>query len=335
MMFLTSFIFIGGNYVQSLWWYWEKAEDYSDKLVMVSCIPTDEEGRDFESFKQDVMADEKLTVLGRTGLGFGGKQWVSTLGFKMGAYTQVYNSAEDLKAAFDIYGIECDYSNLKDYSVVMSEAYAKNVGYKLGDVIDKAYTLDALIDDDSFMMFYIYEVEPEDFYRLNILSDEMSGEELYNYVENIRAGRKMDIDPRIRDEIESEMGVAKVIFFAALIVVSVMLAVTLNSVVTGQYIKRYYEFGIYKALGISRRKIKRKIAREILLMDLIALVIGIGVNLGLEYILNELVYKPKGEFLPYCSGIAIFGIALSNLMVVLPMIFFKGRKMCKIDVTEF
>lgn len=335
MMFLTSFLFIGGNYVESLWWYWDKSEEYSDKIVVVSCIPTDEDGKDFHSFMADVMADDKLIVQGRTGLGFGGKQWTSTLGFKMGAYTQVFNSAEDMKAAFEILGIECDYSNLKDYSVVMSKAYAKNVGYKLGDVINKAYTLDALIDDDSFLMFFIYETDPESFYRLNILSDKMSGKELYSYVEQIRDGRKIEISQSIRDGVESEMGVAKVIFFGALIIVSVMLAVTLNSVVTGQYIKRYYEFGVYRALGISKRKIKRKIAGEILLMDLIALAIGLGVNLGLEYLLNELVYLPKGQFLPYCSGIAILGVVVSNLMVILPMIYFKGRKMCRIDVTEF
>ena len=335
MMFLTTFLFLGGNYIRSLWWYWDKAGEYSENIAVASALPTDEDGSDYESFRRDVMADEKLTVLGRTGYGFGGKQWTSTLGFKMGSYSYVFNSVEDMKKAFDILGIECDYSNLKNYSFVMSRAYATNVGMKLGDMIDKTYTLDALIDDDSFLIFYIYEVEPDDFYRLNIMSDEMTGDELYDYVEKLKAGRKVDISERIMDDVNSEMGVAKIIFLAALVIVSVKLAVTLNSVVTGQYIKRVYEFGVYRALGIPKRHIKRKIRRELLLMDLIAVVSGVAFMLLITFLLNELVYIPKGQYLPYFSVMGVIGVLLSNILVVVPMIFLKGRRMCKADVTEF
>ena len=335
MMFLTTFLFLGGNYIRSLWWFWDKAGEYSEKMAVVSQLPTDEDGSDFAAFTNDVMNDDKLIVMGRTGLGFGGKQWTSTLGFKMGAYSFVFNSPEDMKTAFEIFGIECDYSDLKDYSIVMSKAYATNLGLKKGDVIDKAYTLDAIIDDDSFMIFYIYEVGSDSFSRLNILSNEMSGDELYDYLYNIKGNRKISIAEPIMDDVNSEMNVANIIFYAALVIISVMLAVTLNSVVTGQYIKRVYEFGVYRALGISKRQIKRKIRRELLLMDAIALIVGIAVMLLATFLLNELVYIPKGQYLPYCSFMGIIGVAISNLLVVVPMIFLKGRRMLKADVTEF
>ncbi|SEG23365.1 FtsX-like permease family protein [Eubacterium ruminantium] len=333
MMFLTTFLFLGGNYIRSLWWYWDKAGEYSEKMVLVSCLPTDENAEDFMSFAEEVKADDKLTVLGRTGRGFSSKSWTCTLGFTMGSCNQVYNSVEDLKTAFTRFGIECDYSNLKNYSLVMSKAYARNLGMKLGDTYDDIFTLDALIDDDSFMMFFIYEDSGT--YRLNILSDEMSGDELYNYVINKSGDRMIGINEMIMTGVNREMNIAKIIFLAALFVISIILAVTLNSVVTGQYIKRVYEFGIYRALGIKKRLIKRKIRRELLLMDFIAVIIGSVVMLLTTFILNELVYIPKGQYLPYVSFMGILGVLLSNVLVMIPLIILKGRKMCKADVTEF
>ena len=31
LLLTLLFLFIGGNYVESLWWYWDKSEEYSDK----------------------------------------------------------------------------------------------------------------------------------------------------------------------------------------------------------------------------------------------------------------------------------------------------------------
>ena len=131
------------------------------------------------------------------------------------------------------------------------------------------------------------------------------------------------------------MSIAWIMFFIALIIVSVILAVTLNSVVTGQYIKRNPEFAIYRALGLRKKQIRRKIASELLLMDLIAVAAGLFVNLALEYLLNELVYIPVGKYLPYFSWIGVAGILIANVLTVIPLILLKGRRMCKMDVTEF
>ena len=338
MMFITTFMYIGGNYISSLYWFYEKSDEYGDKIILTECIPTDTDAADYNSFVKDIKNDDKLITLGRNGLGYGTGGLVihDTLGFETGAQSYVFNSKEDLQTAFDHLGIDYDCSGLSDYSAVISKKFADNLKLKVGDIIcDETFTLEGLIDDDSYIFFFIANSPEDKLYRTMILSNEMSGAELRSYIENIRGDRKVNIARKFTDEVYKEMSIAWIMFFIALIIVSVILAVTLNSVVTGQYIKRNPEFAIYRALGLRKKQIRRKIASELLLMDLIAVAAGLFVNLALEYLLNELVYIPVGKYLPYFSWIGVAGILIANVLTVIPLILLKGRRMCKMDVTEF
>ena len=89
------------------------------------------------------------------------------------------------------------------------------------------------------------------------------------------------------------------IFYLIDILIAIVLAVTINSVVTGQYLKRTYEFGIYKALGRSSKEVKGKVAAEVLSMNLISSLIGFAAVFLFTYLMNEIVYKPKGLHLLY------------------------------------
>ncbi len=336
MMFFTSLLYIGGNYVDSMWWYWNKVGEYGNRMTVAHMIATDEDGKDFKTYVEKLKEDEDLTVMGRHGYGNTGREWTCTLGFTMGAPSYVFNTVEDLKTAFGILGIQCDYSNLKDTSMVMSRMYADNLGMKPGDrTKDGTYSLDALIDDDSFITFYIDEVPEEKFSRVNVLSKTLSGDAFYNRLRELKGDLKVDISANTVDGVNEQMYPIKLIFYAALLILSIIMAVTLNSVVTGQYVKRIYEFGVYRALGLSKGCIKRKIAGELLLMDLIALTAGMVLMLVTTFLLNELVYLPGGMYLPYFSEIGLVGLLLSNVVMVVPMILIKGARMCKADVTEF
>jgi len=99
--------------------------------------------------------------------------------------------------------------------------------------------------------------------------------------------------------------------------------------------KRTYEFGVYRAIGRSRREVFRKIASEILLQDLIGIVSGLALVLLGTFLLNELVFIPTGKYLPYFSDLGVMGAVLCNLLALLPLIFFKSRAMNRADVTEF
>ena len=343
MLFFTTAMLIAGNYIMSNFWFWEKISDYTDKNVVVGVVSNDEDFKDYNSFVKDLKSDDRLVVMDRSGLGFGGMQWNCTMGWQMGSSSMVFNSVDDLKTAFEYFGIDCDFTDVKNRSIVISKAYAANLGYKKGDVIPAGevssvtkgdFTIDALIDDDSFIFFYVFE-NPENLVRCNVIGKDMEGQELYDYINNLKGDRRVNVDARARTETASQLGSFKAIFTIGAILLSVIIAVTTNSVITGQYIKRRFEFGIYRALGISKRRIKNKCAAEILTMDMIALVIGGIVTLLATFMLNQLVYLPKGEYLPYFTGFAGIVMAISNLLVIVPMILLKGRQMSRVDVTEF
>lgn len=342
MLFLTTLIFLAGNYVESVYYFWDRYMDYSDKMSVVSSLSTDEELKDFTSFYKDLKEDKNLIVQERTAWGHKGLPWKCTLGFEMGTASMVFSSVNDMKEAFNLMGIECDFSGLKDYSVVMSETLAKHYGLKKGDVIDASlynsingsYTLDALTDDESFVLFYVIPCE-NTVGRLNVMSPTMSGQELRDYITSIQGNRKALVDEPRRTDIKQQFQPFVIIFTAGIVLLSLVLSIIVNSVITGHYIRRTYEFGVYRAIGISKVSIVKKCAAEIFTMDVFSMIIGAGLILLFTFMINELYYVPDGKFLPYFSKMGTYGFIISNAMVVIPTILFKGRAMGRADVTEF
>ena len=342
MMFLATLMFLAGNYIHSELYTFEKEFEYSDKLVLVNAQSTDEEFKDFADFKKAVEEDDKLEMVLSSGRGFGAMQHGTVINLEMGGWRYVFNSVQDMQEVFDHLGIDGDFSKCKHRSMIISQDFAKNKKIKLGDKVDEAfdrslngeYTIDAIIDDGSFCTFYIYE-DDDNLGRLYIYSDTMEGEELYDYVKSLAGDRKVQVSESERSSTLPQFYIFYVLFYLIDFLIAIVLAVTINSVVTGQYLKRTYEFGIYKALGRSRKEVKAKVAAEVLSMNLIACVIGFAVIFLFTYLMNELVYKPKGLYLLYSSNIGIIGFIICDILIVVPLILSKGRLMAKADVTEF
>lgn len=342
MFLITTFLVIAGNYIESMYYYFDRFMEYSDVICIVGADAADEDFQEFTEVLEDMKRDENLIVLPRSNHGYSGGTFVCTLGFEMGSQSFVFDSARDLQIAFDRLGVSCDYSGIRDGSVVISKALARQHGLKLGDVIDSnvfpnvkgEYTIDALIDDDSYILFYVVDSEIKDLV-VNVMGKDMEGEELREYLKNLRGDRKANISNSQRKQIKTLFGMFFPIFYAGIAILSVVLAMTMNSILTGNYIKRSYEFGIYRAIGISKKEIFSKCAKEIFTMDLLAIAIGVVVMLLLTFLLNELLYIPAGKYLPYCSKVGIIGFVVSNLLVVIPMIWLKGRSMNRVDITEF
>jgi len=343
MMMLTTFLFLAGNYIDSVYYYWDRAMEYSDKFCVVNGSSSDENYQEFEKIYEDLCEDEDLIVQTRSPRGFSGLDWVCTMGFEMGSPSMVFNSPEDMKKAFEVLGISCDFRDIKDNSVVMSSALAKQYALKKGDIVDEAvdkaidgsYTLDAIIEDDSYILYYVSSYEGQ-VTRLNVMSrTSLSGDLLRDHISQIIGDRKGQTEPSIRIEIGKQFVPFKLIFISGIILLSIVLSVIVNSVLTGQFIRRTYEFGVYRAIGISRGRVYRKCAAEILLMDIIAIIIGAAIVLTISFLLNELKYIPEGKYLPYYSEIGLIGFAISNALVLIPSILLKGRSMARADVTEF
>lgn len=341
MMFLAAFMFLAGNYFYSLPYTYEKDLEYADKLVCIRLQSTDEEFKDFFDFVEVVKEDDKLDMVMSSARGFSTMMHETVLNLTMGGTCYVFNSVSDMEKVFDHLGITGDFSGCKHRSMIISQDFAKNKGIQLGDVVDKSfddglndtYTADALIDDGGFCTFYIYE-DDDNLGRMYIFSDTMEGKELYDYVKKLAGNRKV----QVVDDVSTgkfQLELFMVLFYAIDIVVAIVLAVTVNSVVTGQYLKRTYEFGVYKAFGRSKKKLKKKVAAEVLAMNFIACVIGFLVIFTYEYLVNELVYQPKGLHLVYASKLGLIGFVICELLILVPVIWSKGRLMSKADVTEF
>lgn len=342
MFFLTVVLAVAGNYIESMNWYWERAFLYDDRAPMVGAVSSDEEFRDFEAVMKDLTEDSDLIVLRRSSLGYTGLDWKCTMGYEMGSVSYVVDNRDDLQKLFDRMGVECDLTNVGQRSVVMSKALAANRGLKLGDTLDSSvdsnitgkYTFDAMIDDDSFILFYV-ESNPDNSLRAYVMSDDLEGDALRSRIEDIIGDRNVMMSQSLRKAVTEQFAPFNLIFLASAFLVSIMLSVTVNSVLTGHYLKRLYEFGVYRAIGWTRRNVIGKVFCEIIVMDIIAILLGVAVMLLATFMLDQLVYMPSGQYLPYVSKIGIAGAVLSNILVVVPSMILQGRRMAKADVTEF
>ena len=201
LLALTAFMFLAGNYVDSYFYYWERCGEYSDRLCVVGSLSTDEDFKDFSEVYEALKADEQLIVLPRSPWGYRGLSWICTLGYEMDGASMVFDTPEDLKRAFEIFGISCDLSGVKDHSVVMSAALARQYGLKTGDILDAkvsegikgSYPVAALTEDDSFILYYVEHYDGG-VYRLNVMGKELSGDALREHISDVVRERKAEID---------------------------------------------------------------------------------------------------------------------------------------------
>ena len=341
MLFFTTLLFLAGNYIDSNYYYWDKAMEYYDRICTVSALSSDEEQKDFYAICEKLKSDESLIVYDASGYGYSGLPWTCTMGFEMGSISMVFNSVEDLGDCFERLGIQADLSGMKDGSVCLSSALARQYGLKKGDIVDVSvyknisgrYPIGAILEDDSYVLFYVEHVDTP--FRMHVMSKELSGQALRDYLAELCGDSKVHVDPPLRVSIEEQFAPFKLIFGAGIVLLSLVLAVVVNSVITGQYVARTYEFGVYRAIGLTKREIYGKCAREILAMDFLAILFGMVVIFLFLFLANELYYIPAGRFLPYYSNMGLYAFLASNALVIVPTILLKGRSMSKADVTEF
>ena len=134
-------------------------------------------------------------------------------------------------------------------------------------------------------------------------------------------------------EVEQEMGFMYYIFAAAVVLLAVVLLVTINAVFTAAYDKRKHEFAIYKALGYTDGQIFRKVASEVLILNLGAFLFGMLVNVGLIVVLNQCFWS-EGYHFYRVTKTAVLGTVITEALIVITIIFLNWHKVRKCEVTE-
>lgn len=340
MVFLSYGVYLAGLYVSNASDNWKVLLEYSDKTVGVERDISDEDGQKFKLFKEDILKDGKVNIIPVAY--HNGFPWETIMGFTMEGFHLTFGSVDDFKNYCDYMGIKCDFANLKNKSMIMSSRFASNAGLEAGDSIDSSiknadnvygeYTLDFITDEDGYTLYFIDKDLPD---SVLIFSDEMGDKELYDYVYKYNNSNNFHIRENLRERIEGQLEIFNMLYLCIVLLISVIMAVTVNAAFIGMYQKRHFEFAVYRAIGISKQRIMTKICGELLFMDTIALAVGGAVFFTSLYLLNHIVLYPVGKYLRYFHTIALAGLLFCNVMIIIPLIFTRSRKLLKADICEY
>lgn len=343
MLFLSYGIYLGGLYVTNPFDNWKYPIEIYEQAVYLIVQPSDDNADNeaqLADFRARVAADGKAELIDM-GL-YDGFFWETIMGFENGIFSFTFLSAEDFRTYCRSMNIDCDFDSLKSGSMIMSDRFAKNKSLEIGDSIGKdydenmygEYTLDAVTEEDGYTLYFIDEdaANPGAFM---MLGNGIGGGELYDYADSLQEEYNLFIQQGHRAEIDRQFASLNIIYLFIVIMLSVILAVTINAAFVGMYQRRNYEFAVYRAIGISMRQIIGKIAGELLLIDLIALTAGGAVFFTALYLFNNLVLYPAGKYLRYYNSWALLGLLLCNIMVLVPLILTRCRQMLKTDICEY
>lgn len=340
MIFLSFGVYIGGLYVTNPYDNWKPHIETYEKVVSVFANG-DEQYRQFLD-KLEEEGKVEIIELGNSN----GMNWESIMGFESGQCTFTFQSVDDFKRFCEHMNIACDYDNLKTGSMIMSDMFAKNKGLSLGDKVDKDYgsniygefTLDEITNEAAYTLYFIGgKVEWSG--NAVLIGKDIEGDALYEYVYSVQSKLDTPKDVFVYMGIESDIAgmfeMFDLIYMFIAVLFSIILAVTINAAFVGMYQRREFEFSVYRAIGISKKRIIGKITGELLLLDAIALVIGTVVTLLGLYLLNNLVLYPAGMYLKYFDVAALLYMVLCNAIIIVPLIITRCRQMLKTDVCEY
>ena len=339
MIFLGFGCYLGGLYMSNPSDNWERYFQYCDEMVNVRPAADDEDLSEFNAFLEELGKSGKVIIL-QLGIqeGF---MWQSIMGFESGAVSMTFLSVEDFRTFCEYHGIQCDFDGLGDKSLILSDMLARNMDLKMGDQVSREthenvlgkYTVRAITQEDGYLQYYINQDADKSDGRL-ILGKGINSQELHDLVRLVGEEHHISLF-EIKKEITSQFAIFNSIFLFIVLLLSIILAVTINAAFVGMYQKRNYEFAVYRAIGMGRGAIVKKLVGELLWMDVFALVMGGGVSfLGL-YLLNNLVLYPSGKYLRYFHPMALVGLVLCNVMVILPLIITRCRQLLRADICEY
>ena len=341
MIFLSFGCYLGGLYVTNPLDNWKVPFSYYDTMRTPGASALDADFSQYKAFRQEMEDHPNILVLeqGQSN----GFPWTTVMGFEIGTFTLTFRSVEDFKAYCDFFHITCDFSGLSSGSLILSDRLAKNKGLELGDVVDRNYskqiydtfTVDALTSEEGYCQYYIDDA-PLDYPNLMLLPVGISTEEFLEIFTEARERNSVAIyNGALKENVLQEYASFNMIYTFIVILLSVILAVTINAAFVGMYQRRNFEFAVYRAIGISKKRIVGKIVGELVCLDAVTLILGGGIFFLALYLFNNLVLYPAGKYLNYFHPLALFGLVLCNVTILVPLIVTRCRQLLKADICEY
>lgn len=241
--------------------------------------------------------------------------------------------------------------------IVITDKLATMFDLKIGDTItpdtdkDKynffeTYTVKAIVEDKSYISFAISNnnhgstplairkiTENESKEQIEKARHDMDVifKNLYDKYPNMT----FKSHERLVNDVKDIFEMFYLIYYAICFVVTLVIAVTLNAIFVGAYNKRKFEFSVYKAIGFSKREISKKIISEILLINFFGLISAAILTVLSLLIINVIILYPQGMWMNYFHKTSMIVAMLCDIAIIVPVIFFRLRKIKKYDVTEY
>lgn len=341
MIFLSFGAYLGGLYIYTPQENWEYACEIEDNMVEVYQSSGDSKAANYKAFREEMKKRDDVIVIEEGWYNQIDRKTV--MGFTDGSLCYTFRTVDDFKLFCEHNDIECDFSNIKPKTVILSRLMADSKGYKVGSVIshddednnfEYDLTVAALTEEHGYTQYYIGQ-DGETNNDMLLLGKGISAEEVRRYAAEIAQKYPVNFAQSLREEIDEMYSIFNTIFFVVVIFLAIILSVTVNAAFVGMYQRREFEFAVYRAIGISKKKIIRKIAGEIIFMDVIVLIVGGGIFFLALYLFNELVLASSGIYLVYTAPIAVIALVLCNLMTVIPLILTRSRGLLKADICNY
>lgn len=272
----------------------------------------------------------------------------AAMGFDNSYFTYGFLSEEDFNHFNQVCKIMPEDFVLKDKEIVMSEMLADNIGVKIGDVITKDHeriegvvnplTVAATYKGDTYQLFFVDSDIEESAVMLLRKADDNNGKRL---VESVmpKADRYGSLNfydyDSIIGRLEKQLESLMLIFYGIVLLVTVVLAITINATFQTAFEKRKFEFSIYKAIGFSRNEIMRKVLGEVFIIDAAGIAAGFILIFVFLIFLNAELLIPSGKKLDYYCIEGAGAILVCNLIIVIPMILSQIKRVKTCNIMEY
>lgn len=349
LLALTAVSYIGYLYFDSIRVDTERMADSINDIAFLTTYSDDvqfetviNEAKAFDSVS-DVYATNSINLHNTT-----------VIGINVSVSLQIFLNEKDAKSFNDVVEYVPNDKLPKQGEFVMSTAMAKNLGYSDGDKIVDSEISEYSIKDELTVKTF----ESDKFLGFGVNSKGV--DEVNTYYIAVRAkGNREDICQSfysdmeklilkyfnkginiltydfVNQEIQNIADMVMTIYMGVVVFVVIILIFAVNAIFSAVYERRRYEFSVYKAIGMSRRETSAKIIKEILIMDVIGFFTGMIIDILVLFIVNVSYLDDLSIGLPYLSAEAFIIALISNVLVIIPIIILKIRKMRKYDITEF
>lgn len=334
MIALTGLLYVGGSYLSNIEVEYLKVLDREKDFAYVNLVMVDEESRK-EDFLKEVSQDETLRLFPVGGNSF---QFPTVLTFENGSNAFSY-AVEDFLWVNERTGWVENTDLVKDNTLFLTKRYAEYLDLKEGDLFTEnreeamfyygeyPYTVRIMKGDEFAACLVAGDSAANEFYHLT-WSEKGNAEDFGKRLEELKAkyeGLQFFSYEERYERARDNFSINSVIFLSIIIVVTCVFFITINAVLVGIYDKRKSEFQIYASIGIPGKRIYRKVIKELVLMSVIGMVLGILLAFIVITVINIFVYAESGLQLYYYHPWAIGSWLVCNVMILVPSIILRLR----------